>query len=471
MVETKVYESFEECESAVRPFLQRATANPFLQWDWLQECWRMSGASRRGQLMLIAVSRGGELVSLAPLVLAKSHLGVRRAEFVGEFWSDRNGFAGETSPEVLEAVTGAVRRLAPRAFFRFTDLVDAEPLHAVVKDADCFAETRFVHLYPYPYMELAFHGQAKVSKSHKKFLQRVRSLRERVSALGELSSTVLDFDRQRSFARTLLPHLLALHHLRHQGTMNTWCRPHGVQFLRELMENAETTQMLAFISSIDGIPVGFDMGFREGDTFSLYLTAFHPAFHQFGLGHVTRLLAFQNCAEIGINLYDFSKGANQAKRLWMTGQHAEDQFFCALHGSPLARLAMRAEWLASRAKVRLRDQGVNRRVRCFLGRFIEPFTDQSDLHLAGVPIPRESAGEARPIRLRDVIDLPVPALASVAEFVFSHGRGSDIMCRRLPGSVQLTAGKDELIVPVRDGAKKAAVVEEAAFGARGMARS
>lgn len=469
MVETRVYGSFEECESGVRPFLQRATANPFLQWDWLRECWCMSGASRRGKLMLTAVSRDGEMVSLAPLVLAKSHLGVRRAEFVGEFWSDRNGFAGETSPEVLKAVVGAVRQRAPRAFFRFTDLVDAEPLHDLVKDADCFAETRSVRLYPYPYMELAFRGQAKISKSHKKFLQRVRSLRERVGALGELTTTVLDFDRQRSFALTLLPHLLALHHLRHQGTMNTWCRPHGVQFLREFIENAETTQMLAFISSIDGIPVGFDMGFREGDTFSLYLTAFHPAFHQFGLGHVTRLMAFQSCAEIGINLYDFSKGANQAKRLWMTGEHAEDQFFCALHSSPLTRLAMRAEWLTSRAKVCCRDKGFNRRVRSFLGRFMEPFTDQSDLHLAGVPIPREISDEPRPLRLRNVIDLPVPALSSVTEFVFAHGRESEVLCRRMPGSVQLIAGEDELSVPVRDSKKKAA--ENAPIGARGMARS
>jgi CelD/BcsL family acetyltransferase involved in cellulose biosynthesis len=69
----------------------------FLSSDWLTTWWKWFGA-RRGELQLLAVYRGGELVGAAPLYLrrvVRRMLPVRSLQFVGTAWHDPDALISE----------------------------------------------------------------------------------------------------------------------------------------------------------------------------------------------------------------------------------------------------------------------------------------------------------------------------------------------------------------------------------------
>src|SRR5688572_21786226 len=78
--------------TALRPhwneLLRASTANgPFLTWEWLHAWWRHLSAG--GQLRIIVVRAGQELVAVAPLTVSDGHFGLfQRLDFLG------NGHAG-----------------------------------------------------------------------------------------------------------------------------------------------------------------------------------------------------------------------------------------------------------------------------------------------------------------------------------------------------------------------------------------
>lgn len=404
-LETRVFHSFDDASSDLKAvFSSDRSENPFLNWDWMQAYW--GSTARRGEsLLLVGVYRGGAAIGGAAFRVG-GRLVFRTARLLTEGRADRQDFAGEQSPQAARAILAALREQGILAV-RCTDVDGTSILARVLRGANALES----HQYPCPFRDLSANAPVDV-KSNRTFQKRVPNYGKRLAAFGEVSFQVMDFDRDRAASLALLPQLFALHDLRHAGRRNSWKSNQNREFLAKYLRTAERTNFLAFVTFLDGAPVAFDLGFRAGSRFVLYIPAFHPAFERFRLGHINRHFSFQYCKDAGITTYDFSRGDSFAKRVWAHGATESFAFTAQLKPGLASNAAAFLLDLPVRAKSWARDNGIPAKVASWSQWFRRP----AEIGATQVPVVSFEMPES--LRYSSLAKLPLPSLTNLVEVVF-----------------------------------------------------
>ncbi|MCP5117726.1 MAG: GNAT family N-acetyltransferase [bacterium] len=445
---TKIWDSFAEAEPLIRPFLKAHNRAAFHSFDWLSQCWQHFGRPGRDELVLVGVFSGERLVAFAPLCSRKRLGGVREISFIGEEQTPYPGIAGTVNEQVLEGVVQAISARYARVVYRFHHIIEENPLGALLEETVLFADTAKIVTYSCPYIQLD--DEAETVPRNKKRARNLKSLIRRLQQIGELRCEVVDFDKDREAALEQLEEMLALHTLRHRRTLNAWCDPQHRQFLRDYLEQAESTGMLALTLTLDGELMSFHFGFRVGDALVLYIIAIHPAFAPFSAGHINQHLALERCRELGIKVYDLSNGASFAKNAWATGSRLSCRYVMAGDRSLATRLAMARSVYSCRLKTWTRERGLNYKVRRLLGPILERESEEPKRPGMEWPGVSPQGAAAEPLRYRAVADLPAEKLASVIRFVHEHGKKAPVQCQRLGDQVRLMGAspQQELVLPL-----------------------
>jgi CelD/BcsL family acetyltransferase involved in cellulose biosynthesis len=82
--------------------------------------------------------------------------------------------------------------------------------------------------------------------------------------------------------------------------------------------------------TLDGKVAAYEAGFRDGDTFYVYLRAFSPELAVFGPGNVLTEHMLRSCAENGVSRYDMMAPRSRNKSEWQTGEVAVLDFVLPL---------------------------------------------------------------------------------------------------------------------------------------------
>lgn len=412
MLDVRSWNSFERARTRLAPMFDEAsTANPFHSWEWMSSYWN---ATRRKNesACLLGIFRGDELIAATALRLRKVLGAATVAEFLTEGRSDSQGIAGEQSLAVANAVLRYLRARGIHGAVRLNEMAEGSPMYEACRLAH--GEQELTREYPCPYRDLTTSAPPE-SGSNKSFQKRIPNYRRRLEAFGAAKLKVLDFDSNRNESLEWLPRLFALHDLRHADRRNAWKDARNREFLVHYAKSAERTNLLAFVTLLDGLPVAFDLGFRCGNKFVLYIPAFHPSFEKFRLGHINRWMTFAECAKLGIDHYDFSRGDSFAKRVWAHG--AVDNYSCTfpLSGSLISKAATFALRAPVRLKAWMRDHNQTSRIAA-----IVEFAKGPQSRHAAKPMPAALRREAGPLRYSRLAGLPEAQMTQLVEFVFAQ---------------------------------------------------
>ncbi|MGJ5816567.1 GNAT family N-acetyltransferase [Paludibaculum fermentans] len=408
-----VWRTEEAARAQYVPFLREQAPGPFQCAGWLHHYWDSIRRPQGARAFFIGVFRAGEMVAFAPFALTKLGGGVTRLGFATDGRADRQGIAGECSAEVLAAVRDALRAAPQPLVADWRELADGDPLLTLLPGA----ETMTVQGCPY---RVLTPGTAEASKSNKKFQQRIPSYERRLNALGPYEFRTIDCDTQRAEALELLPRLFEIHDLRHAAKRNAWKKDSNREFLLSLLRDELPSHLMAFVSYVDGVPVAFDLGFRHGSTFTLYIPAFHPAFEKYRLGHVNRARSYEACLRMGLELYDFSRGRSFAKQVWAHGEVLSYDCIAPVGGSWRARLAARLLSGSRRLIAWSRAQGYNQKLGAWREKLVRPAAQKP------APAAALAWAGARPLRYRLIQDLPVDVMTRLAEYVFALERNAGL---------------------------------------------
>ncbi len=437
-MEIRVWKSFESCEGEGRPFLENHNRVPFSTFDWLWKYWNHFGKSSGKQLFLVGVYQDQKITTLAPLTIQPRVGGVPQVQLLGDGLSDYLGFVGPVDGPMLQAVVDEVLKEFPDAIFSFNDISESNPLSKVFADSSLFPHFEKIPLYFYPYRDLTVEQKQKRSSSQKRFLSRLRGNHKKLKKMGRFEFTIVDFDEDREEALRLIKDLFALHEQRHLGTGNAWCEEENKQFLTDLIQHAKQSHILGFISSLDGEHLMFTLGFRIGTTFFEYIIAFHPAFAPFRLGQLNRSLSFDPCREMGIQIYDFSKGETIDKKAWAQGKKESSRYLFIPNPSFKNRCVMKWDSTYLRAKVWGRKKGFNHKIKQALGSFAK----RKSRKASGSPVPNTRGymgdyGQVKPFQYKLIADLPLSVQEPILDFVYKRVGKENIFCERTSGQIRL----------------------------------
>lgn len=412
MLEARAWNSFERARPRLASLFDEAAAsNPFHAWDWMSSYW--DATRRKGEsVCLLGIFRSDELIAAAAFRLRKVLGAVSVVEFLTEGRSDSQGIAGEQSLAVANVILRYLRTRGICGAARLNEMAEPSPMREACRLTH--GEGALTREYPCPYRDLTASAPPE-SGSNKSFQKRIPNYRRRLEAFGTASLKVLDFDANRQECVAWLPRLFALHDLRHADRRNAWKDVRNREFLANYARTAVRSNLLAFVTLLDGVPVAFDLGFRCGNTFVLYIPAFHPSFEKFRLGHVNRWMTFQECARLGIDHYDFSRGDSFAKRVWAHG--AVDNYSCtfALSGGLMSRLTAFTLRAPVRIKAWMREHNQTSRIATFV-----EFARGPQSRKSSQAIPVALTRESGPLRYSRLSGLPEARMTQLVEFVFAQ---------------------------------------------------
>lgn len=448
-ISVTIWHTEEEARPYYAPFLNQHATGPFQCAAWLQHYWHTIRRPAGARAFFIGVFREGAMAAFAPFAITPLALGVTRLGFATDGRADRQCVTGDTSSEVLQALADALRSAPGPLVADWRELAPGDPLLTLLPRAEILT----VQASPYRHLQP---GTPEASKSNKKFQQRIPSYEKRLAALGRYEFRTIDFDADRGAALALLPQLFAIHDLRHAAKRNAWKKDENRAFLVRLLNDTQPTHLVAFVSFLDGVPVAFDLGFRLGSTFTLYVPAFHPAFEKYRLGHVNRARSYEACMTMGVNYYDFSRGRSFAKQVWAHGEVLS--YDCVAPSGTSLRARAAAALLAAgrRAVAWSRERGYNQKLGLWRERAAHPFPKRA------TPAAFTTWTGAVPLRYRLIQHLPLDAIGRIVEYTFALEREATVeLCWSGPATLHVRHEGSEPLVLVLSGA--AANLHEAAL--------
>lgn len=311
MIKTRIYGSFDDPMLGAEQWnlLVRVgdTDVIFLTWHMQRAWWETVG---RGQLLLIAAERCGQIVAIAPLYAEHGMV-----FFVGSGNSDYLDFIGDVSaPETLTALLATARACVPDFVgFRFYCILAQSRTGARLQAAAerlglvCYDEKT----WPTPQVLLAEQQEAvQAAANGSRLRKRERYFRSR---------GVLEL-RQFSDGETILPQLEQFFaQYQSQWDESTYGDP---VFLTRLTQVAAHTGWLRF-SRLDweGRPIAFEYGWRYRDTYFGGPSCFAGDLRRRSPGQVLlRQLLLAACAE-GLSKYDLGVGDEPYKLRYATHIH------------------------------------------------------------------------------------------------------------------------------------------------------
>lgn len=310
--------------TALRPqwneLLRSSRANgPFMTWEWLHTWWRhLQGG---GQLRILSVRAGHELIALAPLTLTRGELGTfRRLDFLG------TGHAGSDYLDLIvrdgheEESHKAIARylISQQTTLRFDHL---PPSSAAASLAEYLTGQGWTTITSpggiCPIIPLA--GQtwesylSSLGSSHR------ANVRRRLKALGERFD--MRFDRVTTDAdrRAGLAALAEWHERRFEGRGGTTAFTNGE--LRAFHDEA-TRRMLdrgwlrMYVLRLNGAPAAVMYGFLYGRQFYFYQHGFDDQYRQHSTGLALMALSVRAAIDEGAETFDMLWGTESYKALW-----------------------------------------------------------------------------------------------------------------------------------------------------------
>jgi CelD/BcsL family acetyltransferase involved in cellulose biosynthesis len=283
----------------------------FLTRLWQQVWWEVFG---RGQLLLVAVEREGQVVALAPLFCDGGMI-----FFVGSGGSDYLDFIGDISEaEILDALLNVARNaVTDFVGFRFYHVPDgsrtgpqlqraASRLRLTISDEGDLSA---------PALDLATRpeaGREAASKSsllrHQKFFERQGELTVRHHRQGKAIRPELDAFFAQHVARWAATPSPSLFH-----------DPAQRRFYERLTEGAAEAGWLRFTRvNWNGQPIAFHFGFCYGGSYLWYKPSFDIAWARRSPGEVLLRQLFCAAMAEGAHTFDFGLGDEPFKRRFAT---------------------------------------------------------------------------------------------------------------------------------------------------------
>ncbi len=283
----------------------------FLTWPWQAAWWEVFG---RGELLLVAAEREGEVIALAPLFTEAGMV-----YFVGSGGSDYLDFLGDTGgPGVLPALLEHARRSVDGFIgFVFYHLPD-DSLNAARLEAA--ARTMGLPIFDEgeqlaPALDLRGQPEAAREAARKKSLIRHEKFFARDGGLRVTHSRT---------APEILPHLarfFAQHEARWAGTPSPslFCDEAQRQFYRRLTELASGDGWLRFTRvEATGKAIAFHFGFCWRGSFLWYKPSFDIELARHSPGEVLLRQLVLAAMEEGAHTFDFGLGDEPFKARFAT---------------------------------------------------------------------------------------------------------------------------------------------------------
>ena len=175
-----------------------------------------------------------------------------------------------------------------------------------------------------PFSDLS-HGAEALRVSLKSRV--LRQQRKRVRRFAEEGAVAFELAGSAEEARAWLIEAMALKRdwLKTTGRLSrAFLKPETGNCLADLagalVDRAALPEMIVSRLTLDGRTAAIEMGFRQGDTYHLYLGAFAPEFAKHGPGNILTEHVLDWCAANGILRYDMLAPRSRNKSEWQSGE-------------------------------------------------------------------------------------------------------------------------------------------------------
>jgi CelD/BcsL family acetyltransferase involved in cellulose biosynthesis len=273
----------------------------FLTWHWMRAWWETYHG--KGDLLLVAAERRGEILAIAPLISIEGNV-----MFLGSGESDYLDFIGDPEePAVVAAMLEAARERAPDfCGFEFALVPEHSPTKRFLAAAaeQCGLELCLREEMPAVEVELAGHPDEVRSAIGRSMFQREEYYRRRgplvVSQLSDLSAI-----------RPWLTMFYAQHIARWEkkGQASPFVDPERRVFLERFLEVAAETGWIRFLVILSaGRPIACEFAWYYGGTHYSGPWCFAVEESNHSPGHVLLRQSVQAALAGGLRKYDLGIG-------------------------------------------------------------------------------------------------------------------------------------------------------------------
>lgn len=290
-----------------------ASATPFQLPEWLLPWWR---SFAHGELLVLALRRGGELLALAPLLLEGERGPGRRVTLLGTGNSDHldvlvDERAGNAARDALLAAV--VERLAPEDRGDFEQLRDCSPLLGAAAPPGWRWERSVVDVCPA--LRLPAQEEELEAVVPRRLLANLRYARRRAERVGGL---VVERATDDNLA-PLLEALFALHgaRWRERGLPGVL----GDRTVRDFHRDVARGMLARGVLRLHALRVGgrvaaVHYGFHLGRRAYYYLGGFDPELAALSAGSLAVEQAVRDAIAEGAEAFDFLRGGEPYKYRW-----------------------------------------------------------------------------------------------------------------------------------------------------------
>jgi CelD/BcsL family acetyltransferase involved in cellulose biosynthesis/peptidoglycan/xylan/chitin deacetylase (PgdA/CDA1 family) len=304
----------------------------FLSYDWLQPWWRIYGAPRGAELMVVALRETtGALAGIAPLYFTPQDATLRFLGSGGDTSPDyltvlaRPGREREVAATLVRALSGAAA--PPWHGLLLTDMAEDAAMTWALEQAlrRQGVLVRRVENSMCPYVALAGSAAEQQARLRGKQRYNVESRRRKLAAQGV---RFVRWEREGDVAAGM-EHLAALHRQRFgaRGVPHAFSSPEYLSFHHEVAARLHARGELRLYALVapgaagaPGAPVAMLYCFRRGGRVYHFQSGFDPAWRRSGVGQVLLAEALASAAEEGARYFDFLKGEYAYKEDWATGR-------------------------------------------------------------------------------------------------------------------------------------------------------
>ncbi len=275
-------------------------------------------------LLVFTARCGKDLLAILPLIAEKVRFGglpARKLRGAAGTHSARFDLACASGPQGKDAIAAIWQSLQTRADWDMIELPlvpspsEARNLVAVAEENGF--PTGWWDAYPGPYIPIDGEDprtEPWLQATSANFRQRVRRLRRKAQAEGELELQSFDFPQ-----RGVLEQFYSLEGAGWKGQHGTAiiCDPSTRLFYDELARVAGEQGYFRcyFLTLKDQVLAGF-LGLHDGKRFFMLKPAYNENFAHYSPGHLLAACAIKDCAEHGLREFDFMPPALRWKTDW-----------------------------------------------------------------------------------------------------------------------------------------------------------
>ena len=294
-------ESFAQIEASWNRLLPRCPSDTvFLTWEWQQLWWQLCG---EGELHLLAVHAGDELVGVAPLMRAHGQWGFTGGVEVADFLDVIA--PPEHASQVAAAVMDYLQRAGGPVEFRNLrpDSVGATLLVAEARRRGVAVTLDQEDVSPR--VELPTDWEEYLQSLSKKDRHELRRKMRRLFSSGDVRYLVADDPATRDRD---VDDFIRLHRLS-APEKASFMTPEMARFFHALVTAfAPRGWLRLYFLEIDGLRVASTVLFDYGGQFLLYNSGYDPAYAHLSTGLLLKAFCLRDAIAEGRRVFDFLQG-------------------------------------------------------------------------------------------------------------------------------------------------------------------